>query len=355
MKPPFWHLQLRGTARQMGSQHGEALREQIRALADERLDIIVSSHSSLRVDVVERCAQEVLLETRRVLPVIFEESQATAHAAGIDHWRLLVAGGFSDIIDTSLRAVRGSSLEGECTVWPERSSRALRYLVGTWDTHASAARALVLVERSPDRGTPVVALSTVGWPMQQGVTDAGLAFTTANLVASRAYAGTSFICALPNIAQYASASEAAARAREIPLCSARFYALLDQSGGFVALETDGRSFWSRDRQIIHANHFRFSDDPDVEGRFQIVPQSQKRCDAAEAFSGGPVGSGEQILAKLGSTAGQEIIQSGVGREDRTCATFVIDPVDRSIYFSPGRPSSGAMWKAQLDVPPKLVG
>jgi hypothetical protein len=355
MKPPFLVLRLSGTTKQMGSQHGEALREQIRALAEERIDIIVSCHPSLEVAVVERCARQVLLQTAHLLPEVFDESEATARAAGVEHWQLLVAGGFSDIIDLSLRAVGGRSLQGECTIWPERVSGVLRYLVGTWDTHASAADALVLVERLPAQGPGLVALSTVGWPMQQGVTDAGLAFTTANLVARQVYPGTSFICALPSIAQCSSVSEAAARASEIPLCSARYYALLDASGAFVALETDGRSSWSRADQIMHANHFCIVDDSEIEGRPEIVAQSKRRCGAAEVFSGRSVGGGEQILAEMGGSSAREIIQSGVGRDDRTCATFVIDPVTRSICFAPGRPSSREMWKVELGVQPQLIG
>lgn len=326
-------LRLSGTPEAMGHEHGETLRAAIRELADERIDLI-----ELAVDrrgarnMIQSAAETILNSTHRLVPDVYREVASTASAAGIPLWMLVVAGGFSDVIDF----VAGAGGPPECTLWGRQDPGRQR-IVGTWDSHATAAAALVVVHRTPARGVETLALSTAGWPMQQGVTSDGLAFAIANLVGSaRPTRGISYICALPQIVQAPSANSACETACELPLISGRYFIFADSKGGGRSMESDGVQCWISGKAAPHTNHFIFAGQDDVEGRPWMIEASDLRLRAAERLSE----SDSTFVAALPDVfpAGGEsrlIIQSGKGREDRTCAAFVLDPSERSIRFWAG--------------------
>lgn len=339
-QPPL--LELSGGPDQMGSQHGESLRELIRDLAYERLDIIVSTNPGIQVETVQEIAEDVITITRDTLPSIYLESLSTARAANLDHWLLLVAGGFSDIHDLASKTMGNESPMSECTLWPAPGPAGTIRLVGTWDSHATAQRALVVVRRKLNTGLCTLALSTAGWPMQQGVTSDGLAFAIANMVASTSSSGTSYICALPEIVTATSAPEAACRAAAIKLCSARYFSFADAASEFAAVESDGSSSWSSTNMRPHTNHFIFDGSQSVEGRPKIALSSGQRCRSAAAFMNGGVRSLEELFDALAFNDGTDfsIAKLGTGREDRTCAAFVLEPVNQRMHFTIGPPRRG---------------
>ena len=326
----------------MGEQHGESLREVIAELASERLAIIHAAAPSIGVELVEQIANGVLEKTRQMLYDVYEESRATARAANLPHWLLLVAGGFSDIIDRVTKAEGTTAAISECTLWPAPGPKGSLRLVGTWDSHATAQNALVVVRRSPSDGDSTLALSTAGWPMQQGVTSRGLAFAIANLVASAPSEGTSYICALPQIVKAATASEASSRASALPLCSARYYIFCDSLGGFEAIETDGRNYWYAKQPLAHTNHFILDEAKQVEGRPSLVSNFEYRRLSASAHLGGAIGSIDALFEALAYNDGSfhSISQYGEGRADRTCAAFVLEPAHGRISFTVGPPGRG---------------
>jgi hypothetical protein len=334
-------LELAGTPRQMGEKHGEFMKDQINALANERLEIILSRVRGADLQLIEDTARGVLQETERVAADSFAESEATARAAGLSHWKLLVAGGFSDILDVVARRMNVKAATSECSIWQTRSSDGTPRIVGTWDSHASARRSLIIVRRRPARAVETIALSTAGWMMQQGVTSAGLAFAIANMVARTEFLGTSYICALPEIVKAANAPQAAEVARRIPLCSARYFALADAGGNFRGVETDGRDSWCTNEFLSHTNHFILNGTASVEARTEYALASEQRRLSAQRFSKIATPSIEDLFGAISYNDGTDrsILQSGMGREDRTCAAFVLNPLERALTFWTGAPLS----------------
>jgi hypothetical protein len=326
----------------MGSQHGESLRELIRDLAYERLDIIVKANPGIRVETIQEIAEDVLTITREALPAMYVESLATARAADVHHWLLLVAGGFSDIHDLAAKAMGNESTVSECTLWPAAGPSGTIRLVGTWDSHATAQQALVIVRRRLNSGLCTLALSTAGWPMQQGVTSNGLAFAIANLVASTTSSGTSYICALPEIVAAQNAADAANHAAAISLCSARYFSFADAAGEFAALESDGRKSWISNHKTAHTNHFVFDGSSTAEGRPQIAVSSEHRRHSGTAFVDGVVRSVDTLFEELAFNDGTDfsIAQLGEGRNDRTCAAFILEPANQRLLFTIGPPTRG---------------
>jgi hypothetical protein len=337
-KPPL--LDLSGDPEEMGYQHGESLREVIQELAYERLDIIVDTNPGIHRGDIKEIAEKVLTMTRDSLPSIYIESLATARAANLDHWLLLVGGGFSDIHDLASKAMGNKSMMSECTLWPAVGPGGTVRIAGTWDSHATAQKALVVVRRRLSNGLYTLALSTAGWPMQQGVTSSGLAFAIANLVATTLSSGTSYICALPEIVRANTVQEAAVHAETIPLCSARYFSFADANGGFVALESDGCTWWKSNVKSPHTNHFIFDRALAVEGRPNIAVSSANRCRAAITFMDGVVRSIEELFHALAFNDGTDssIARLGTGRDDRTCAAFVLEPSVQRMHFTFGPPT-----------------
>jgi hypothetical protein len=340
-KKPFV-LELQGSAEQMGAEHGESLRDVILDLANERLDIILSENPGASSGQVQDLSLEVLEHTRKTLPFIYKESLATSRAAGLPHWLLLVTGGFSDIFDLVAKSVGSGASVNECTLWPAVGPSGAIRLVGTWDSHATAQESLVVVRRQTNTGLSTLAISTAGWPMQQGVTSNGVAFAIANMVAKKRAVGTSYICALPEIVAAATAREAVNRARAIRFCSARYFSFADSSGEFLALECDGQTSWINTLPVAHTNHFIFDDALAAEGRPEIVRSSELRRQAAMAHVDGAVRSISALLESLAFTDATDssIAQLGEGRANRTCATFVLEPALRRITFTIGPPVPG---------------
>jgi|GEM_PF-6428353 len=334
-------LEIAGTPRQMGEKHGECMKEEINALARERIEIVLSTVPGADSRLVEDVAREVLHETEKVAPDTFVESEATARSANLPHWELLVAGGFSDILDVVGRRVHTKATTPECSIWPIRSGNGAAQIVGTWDSHASASQSLVVIHRRPLYGPETLALSTAGWPMQQGITSSGLAFAIANMVARTESLGTSYICALPEIVKAANATQAAEVARRIPLCSARYFALADANGSFCGVESDGRDSWCTNEFLSHTNHFILDGAASVEARTEYALASEQRRLSAQRFSNAPTPSFDELFRAISYNDGTDrsILQSGMGREDRTCAAFVLDPLEKTLTFWTGAPLS----------------
>lgn len=340
-------LKLRGSPREMGQAHGEAMRDKISALSQERISIILSDHPNISENELAEVANCILKQVKAIDQPMHTEAFWTAKSANIAPWRLLVAGAYSDITDVIGRQRRGTIGPDECTIIPIRLSTGGFGLLGTWDTHASALGSLIVVHRSPSSGTPTVALTTAGWPMQQGVTSAGLAFAIANLVAADASSGIPYIAALRKLTLARSATKASAAASRTPLCSARYFAFADKSGWFSAVETDGFRATVCEDPVPHTNHFLFPPMVEREGRPAIRARSEARRAAAigllDGITQGGVLDGLPALSHLSG-----VLQAGSGRSDRTGALFILDPGAGRISFVKD-PVSHSNWEfANLD-------
>lgn len=333
------YLCLEGTPASIGAQHGETLREEIRYLCEERIDLIRSSTPGIKREDVRVAAAMVAREIARQLPRVFEETTSTARAANIDYWELVVAGGYSDVEDVVTRSAAGlGPSRSDCTLLPCIVDDGHILLAGTWDSHATAERSLVLVERRVDAGPHTLALSTAGWPMQQGVTSAGIGFAIANLVARTPHTGVSYIAVLPALAAAVTLEEVVDRLTSVSSCSARFYALCDEHGRYAGVETDGRQFWTSGVPAVHTNHFLSAAGRGVEGRDTSASEA-RRQKAMEELDMSSIHDAASLFEVLEVNDGTDtsISRRGEGRADRSCAGFVLDPGGRSLLVTAGPP------------------
>jgi hypothetical protein len=342
------HIQLEGTAEAMGRQHGEMLRDLIVDLAKERIEVIRDEIRTATNDDVELVSREIADEIKKQVPEIYAESTNVALAAGIDYWRLIVAGGYSDVEDRVAVRCGARSAVSECTLLPARSESGAALLAGTWDSHASAGEALVLVRREPSNGPATLALSTAGWPMQQGVTSNGLAFAIANLVGRRSQPGISYIAALPEITIASTAAAAADRAGRLILCSARFFAICDRHGDYVGIETDGREYWLSELPDVHTNHFVFPDTHYVEGRDSDASERRRQAAVRRLANSGKASAALFEVMAFFDGSDASISRRGELRETVSCAAFVLDPSRKCVSVVSGPPGLGEPVEYTLD-------
>lgn len=333
---PIRYVTLRGTHRDAGLAHGELLKEQIRGLADERISIVARS-TGASISEIARVSMSILGETEKALPRIWEEAVATSFSAGIEPWQLIVAGGFSDVLDQCSREKGAPTAHTECTLSAIRLTDQRPLLVGTWDTHASAQSSLIIVDRKIGNHPRTLALSTAGWPMQQGINEFGLAFAIANIVSNLNANGTSYICALPAVVSEASCSAASRMAEKIQLCSARYFLFVDRDGNSVGIEHDSKQCYSVDAWAPHTNHFISKGGGPLEGRPNVVPESERRRSLMQKKIARPFSTIESVLQIFEPDPVEDspIVKRGTEDGDRTCATFVISPVDGVVWYSQG--------------------
>ena len=341
-------LELRGTPQQAGGKHGETLRKSIRELYRERLEII-RELSAAPKDLIQVVAQQIMASCKIHSIEIWKEASATARAANLENWQLVVAGGFSDVLDVCGRKMGRPSSSNECTISAIRLEQETPVLAGTWDTHATAQESLVLIDRQIDGAHRSIALSTAGWPMQQGVTEKGIGFAIANLGATTSTSGTSYICALPDIVDQESIGLVLKRTKEIPLCSARYFVFLDAKGHGRGIETDGVNYVEVDSYRPHTNHFQSVEMKSSEGRPSLVEESHGRMKSMEQRLSADQKSVADVFEALSyeTGAGYSIMKTGARWDDRTCAAFVISPSDRTIWYTNGPPENNRVFKASI--------
>jgi isopenicillin-N N-acyltransferase-like protein len=331
-------VDLAGSPAEMGSQHGEAHRMQITHLAELRLDYICREFGKDARDTARAAASRMEAQIERLLPDVHAEMAATARSAHVSCWELIVAGALSDVIDVVARhapPARPPQPLNECTLTATRLPGAGDDVVlcGTWDSHAFATGSLALCRRRPTRGPATLALTTFGWPMQQGVTSDGLGFTIANLVAKRTGSGVPFVAALAHAATKRSAQDAATGVSALPHASARFYMFSDQAS-YVGVEiAPGRdAVIDRSVPACHTNHFLSPALLASEGRPRELDSSRRRLRRARQLVE-RAGSGDTPMSRLGALTDDQIVATGSGDADRTGAIFALAPTERAIYFT----------------------
>ena len=334
-------LNLRGTPKQMGEQHGEEAREAIVELSNIRTELILEQaqqsncsvpHQDIKA-LFELLAEQVCNE----LPEVAEEMLGVSRAARISPGQLLVAGGYTDVKDILFNSKQGGV--SECTTIIARTSEAKRCIIaGTWDTHGSAQVYLTITKRYPTDGPSCLTLTSVGWPAQQGVNEEGVVFTTANLTPPRSRIGIVYIAVLAEIARHSSLCESYEKLKKLTLASGHYYALGDASGNILAIETTSNQILdiAHNHEIVfHTNHYLA---PEVAPTASPpTSTSLARLSRIKALVSQHHLSDNAIWAALSDHEGEPdcVCRHGLDKEQRSCAAYLINASNRSIDFTYG--------------------
>jgi isopenicillin-N N-acyltransferase-like protein len=352
-----------GSLSQMGQQHGEAAADLVSELFATRFELLARQLSAALPEkpaselarLIESWTTVLFSEMAAHLPDVAAEVTGVARGSGLEPWQLIVAGGYTDVVG-GLVSPRRQQVASECTVVAMSGVRGGGSVIaGTWDSHASASPALVLLRRQPASGPSSLALTTAGWPAQQGVTSAGLAFATTNLRPRRGGRGIAYIGALAQLLSMPSIAEARTLLLRLGYCSGHYYPVGDEHGRLLLLETsndDRAELASGNGLVPHTNHYLAPALESENPHDEQTANSVERLRRVRALTAGS--SAEAVRQRLWTilsdhgTTGAGICRHGQGDETRSCAAFVIDARRRSIEFTDGPACGGARRTALLE-------
>lgn len=260
---PLRVLELTGDAVRRGRIHGEAHAAAIREYAEERIALAADGAWAGRPATPE----DVLAIARSMLPAheaydadLFAELLAMAEAAGISPEAALVAGGFTDLVDTVRSAGGPQPEEDDCTavlVPASRTGGLGALFAQTWDMHDSATPHVVLLDVRPTEGPAALVFSTVGCLGQIGVNELGITVGINNLVCTDGRVGVTWNFVVRRALAATTFEGAVEAVRTAALAGGHDYLVMDASGRGINFECTARVRVEEElgeAPIVHTNH-----------------------------------------------------------------------------------------------------
>lgn len=331
---------IEGSPQELGHSHGEILRTRIQYMYDERLDLALSTSPEMGKATIQRVCESLWQYASERYVKLGVELSATAQASNLAPWQLILAGGVTDVID--LATPRPNPLH-ECTVSIDPRKD---FIGGTWDSHPSAIEGLVLLHRKPKSGPHSLALTTAGWPAQQGVNSSGLAFATTNLTpVARSRQGLVYIASLAILARLSCVRDVIAFVEAETFCSGHSYLALDSSGDAAIADTTGAKSEVHPilSQTVKANHYEATSSIDDNTSYAYLAGSQARqAEMTSVFR--YVRDPSSFRAAL---AGNDLLNRKQEEQVATCAHFFISARSQTIWYGLGPPDSHVERSSEL--------
>ena len=261
-------LELSGTPREMGRQHGEQLRDLVRGMIETRLELATRAAESANQHLGRPWCLDLAAECVPFLhsyaPAVHEELGGIAEASGFTLPELVIGNGwtdFRDLLSARVEKLRSGPMQTECTslaLGGDLTADGRTYLAQTWDMNVTAAPYLVLITRRPAQGPVSVSLTTAGCLSLIGMNQHGIAVGNTNLCPTDARPGVFYLALIHHAlaqSQLRAAVEAIAGAHRM---SGHYYHLGGPQGEFMGIETTGRQhdlLTPALGRTVHTNHY----------------------------------------------------------------------------------------------------
>jgi isopenicillin-N N-acyltransferase-like protein len=326
-----------GSPADVGSAHGSAFGEQIRAYTDDRVELSRQGTDLSRKDIVAIAA--AMLDSHRSYDEdLYVEMVAMADAAGITPAEAVIVGGYTDFIDTVRVRAGGTAVEDTCTavVTPDGDSEGAGFLGQTWDMHASATPHVFMLDLTPSSGPRSMIFTTHGTLGQIGMNEAGIAVGINNLTMDDGAIGVTWPFVVRKALSQTSFDDAMSCIANAPVAGGHNFLVLDGHGSGASVEVSPRATAVErlsGRPLVHTNHCLFPETKAFEaGRPpSLQSSSTTRLDDATNL----------IAAELPHTP-ESLME--LLRDERSICRRPEPPFD---YESSGavimRPSTGDMW------------
>ncbi|HZJ10845.1 MAG TPA: C45 family peptidase, partial [Trueperaceae bacterium] len=326
-------LEVGGAPYDLGLEHGKAMARQIAAYAAERVALAGTSgwtgRDSTRAEVLA-VAAACLERHADYVPRLVEELRGVAAGSGVALEELLIAGGFTDFVDTVASWPRGAGrgsagndpagndpagydpagydpapgtagaaghLEhdtDDCTAFLVPASRLVdaagRTGVGgalaqTWDMHEGSAEHLLLLRGRPHDAPDFVVYTTAGCLGMIGMNEAGLCVGINNLLAADGRVGVTWPFAVRAMLEQETTAAALRVLLETPLAGGHNYLVMDASGAGAnveAMPTRQHVTLLEEVPLVHANHCLYPETKSVEREREAASQANSEARQADA-------------------------------------------------------------------------
>jgi isopenicillin-N N-acyltransferase-like protein len=350
---PINLIDLAGTPREMGRQHGELLADGARAMCEARIELSLRAGQGLSRDDVLALARPSLPVFADFAPEPYAEFQGIAQGAGLSEEELLIGNGYTDVADLVRQTAAAPS---ECTAFQVASSASgdgRSYLGQTWDMNASAFPHVVAFRRAPASGPASVTMTTAGCLSLVGVNECGIAIGNTNLVPRDATDGVMYLAIIHTVLAQSTFEGAVEVVTDVPRMSGHFYYLGGPGGELLGIETTAKrhSFLRpTDAGILaHANHYTDPGLAAYTGQGTLTGNSPTR--EARMWELLNVGLGRHEGASLTMILADHEApicrHESPGDEARTCSAAIMCPSTRTIRMTKGYPCEEEMVEVGL--------
>lgn len=339
-------LNLKGTPYEMGYQHGQVYREEIRRYTAERVALVQAGQWSGQVELsraeVLNLAEACIPAHDTYAPELMAECRGMAAATGLSLAELIIVSGFTDFVDTVYRTYqKRDPLQpmlaiDDCTAFivPDALAGGAGFFGQTWDMHDTATEFVILLQLEPDDGPAALVFTTTGCIGQMGMNEHGLAVGINNLLGADGQIGVVWPFVVRKILQQDNLDDALACLTEAPLAGAHNYLLFDATGAGYNVEAMSSHCVVTplaSEPLLHTNHCLF---PETEALSQPrLPESQS--DSEERLH-----MAETLLRERPLTINH---LQNLTRQEPICATAETPYFVESCGAAIMRPKTGEFW------------
>ncbi len=251
---------VRGSAHQMGLEHGEQLRALIGGFVEQRKHAAaeyLAERGTHTLDELLATGKACAAVARGWDPEGYAEHEGIARAAGVDPDELYTTSNMTDIRDALLLASPGpggapaetrADAEGcSSLVLPPRLTRDGEILAGqTWDLNPTDLDFVVALHRLPEHGPETWSVTCAGCLTLMGMNQHGLAVGTTNLKIFGSRVGVGYLSVLHRAIRETTVAAAAQAVAQAPRAGAHSYWL---AGAEAALDLECSATQSHERRL----------------------------------------------------------------------------------------------------------
>lgn len=339
-------LKLKGSPFEIGFQHGQAYRDEIRRYTEDRVSLVQQGQWSgdikLSREDVLTLAEACLPAHEVYAPDLMDEMRGLSAATDLSLAELIIVSGFTDFVDAVYSEFQKSEpldpmlAIDDCTAFiiPDALADGAGFYGQTWDMHDSATEFVILLQVQPENQPASLVFTSTGCVGQIGMNEHGLAIGINNLLGADGQIGVCWPFVVRKVLQQDNLDDALACITDAPLAGAHNYLLFDASGhgyNVEAMSTYCAVTPLTDEPIVHTNHCLL---PETQRLSQVRrPESQGNSEERLALA-------EELLGKRPLT--REHLQA-LTRQAPICATsappFHVETCGAAIM----RPKTGDFW------------
>lgn len=259
-------LKLSGSPYEIGYQHGQAFKAQIREYTAERIELCSSPKWSGVADMAHETvlalAESSLAAHTAYAPDLMAELQGMADSTELTVAELIVTNGFTDFVDyvyTANQSQTQTASVDDCTAFlvPNQATTEGQAFFGqTWDMHASAEPYVLMLDVEPADGIPFLCFTTMGCIGQIGINAEGIVVGINNIM-GEGQAGVIWNFVVRKALAQSTLEDALDCILAAQLMGAHNYMLMDKHGDGYNIEAMATRYHVEKLEnapIIHTNH-----------------------------------------------------------------------------------------------------
>ena len=254
-------LEISGTPRERGQQHGEAFKEEISTLLEGYFGYFESTSRAHGLEPLTKARMLAIADTyaepaARYAPDLVQEAQGIAAGAGVAYGEILALNAFLDILDYMSDAFA----KGGCTTLmvPGALDGSGALIAQNYDLPGPFPPAAVLLKITAAEAPDTLVYTSTGMLGCAGLNSAGLGVVINNLIPGDAGPGVPYPFVIRQILAGRQIGDAIDAVVSHPRSSGMNYVLCDRNGEIYDLETTAKDYevlCPFTGPMAHTNHY----------------------------------------------------------------------------------------------------